>query len=727
MRFRQKINIGLTCGLWLLSHFCDPGVAQTNNYDTTLFPTPAILEPNVQFWEDVYSRYSEREVILHDAETLNIIYDVVNLDSLFHGVQVSDRLLWKKVELIKKGYKSTLLRLARKRHLDLSALRGKERRVASLFGAELNAKRLRRAAKNIRAQSGLRERFLLGLKRSGLYLSKMREIFQDAGLPLELLVLPHVESSFNYAAYSKFGAAGVWQFTRSTGRHFLRINYEVDERLDPIRATEAAAKLLQHNYEELGSWPLAITAYNHGLYGMKRARRKYGDDLGRIIQHYRSRSFGFASRNFYAEFLAALHIATNYKAYFGEIEFQRPRRYISFTPPDYVSVRGLLKELHISLEEFAQFNPALRKPVLHSRRRIPKNFELRIPYQEGLDVQALYARISPELKFDRQVRPKWHKVRRGENLSSIARRYRVAVGDLMAANDIRNPHRIYVGQNLQIPGPNRGRRRSALVEASLVTEGARRGILDVAPAEASPAADVAVTPKTHAAPRTNALPEVDYVSARTGSVGDVIVPHSEALRRVDEQRFKREAASVEEVMAMALPGHHVVMTRDMVVRVVKPQHPLPTERGEWEVAFPENGQVRVEADETLGHFADWLDVPTWKLRRINGLSYAQPLQLGQRLWLTFENVTPEEFHQRRVEYHQGIEEDFFRNFTVDGEQTYVVQPGDNIWLICNHRFGLPFWLIQKYNPQADLANLVAGQELVIPTVSSHFPTEILEE
>ena len=109
---------------------------------------------------------------------------------------------------------------------------------------------------------------------SGQYMIFLKKIFKKYDLPEELIVLPHVESSFNYKAYSSAGAAGIWQFTRGTGKQYLKISYEVDERLDPILSTEAAAKLLKRNYEVLGSWPLAITAYNHGAYGMKRAVKK---------------------------------------------------------------------------------------------------------------------------------------------------------------------------------------------------------------------------------------------------------------------------------------------------------------------------------------------------------------------------------------------------------------------------------------------------------------------
>ena len=134
-------------------------------------------------------------------------------------------------------------------------------------------------------------------------------------------MLPHVESSFNPRAYSKVGAAGLWQFMRSTGRRYMRIDGAVDDRLDPFRSTEAAAQLLAYNYRVLGTWPLALTAYNHGTAGMRRAKETLGtDDIVRIVRNYTSRTFGFASRNFYVSFLAALEIDRNPEKYFGSLQ-----------------------------------------------------------------------------------------------------------------------------------------------------------------------------------------------------------------------------------------------------------------------------------------------------------------------------------------------------------------------------------------------------------------------
>jgi hypothetical protein len=139
-----------------------------------------------------------------------------------------------------------------------------ERRLAEIFGSGATAARFADAAANVRFQLGQSDRFREGLERSGAWEQHIAETFSAAGLPKELAALPHVESSFDPTANSKVGAAGLWQFMPGTGRRFLRVNDAVDERLDPYRATEAAAQLLDYNYRLLGSRPLAVTAYNHG-------------------------------------------------------------------------------------------------------------------------------------------------------------------------------------------------------------------------------------------------------------------------------------------------------------------------------------------------------------------------------------------------------------------------------------------------------------------------------
>ncbi|HEX7547404.1 MAG TPA: lytic transglycosylase domain-containing protein, partial [Candidatus Methylomirabilis sp.] len=181
--------------------------------------------------------------------------------------------------------------------------------VSQAWGCPCPSDVLLRAADNIRVQQGLRQKVDEGLLRARKLLPRILAILREHKLPMELAALPMVESSYDPQAYSKAGAVGLWQFIRSTGKQYLAITRKRDDRRDPIRATEAAAHLLRHNYEALGSWPLAIIAYNHGKGGILMARATVGSSaIEEIIARYNGPRFGFASRNFYAEFLAALEV-----------------------------------------------------------------------------------------------------------------------------------------------------------------------------------------------------------------------------------------------------------------------------------------------------------------------------------------------------------------------------------------------------------------------------------
>src|SRR5207302_9165613 len=239
-----------------------------------------------------------------------------------------------------------------------------DQRIKDLWGAEGTPSRLHAATEDIRFQLGQADRFRAGLIRSGAWETHIAQVLANLGLPAELAVLPHVESSFNPAAYSKVGAAGLWQFMRSTGRRYMRIDSAVDDRMDPFRSTEAAAQLLAYNYRVLGTWPLALTAYNHGTAGVRRAKESLGtDDIVKIVRNYNGKTFGFASRNFYVSFLAALEVDRNPEKYFGSIEKLTEARFQEVVVPGYVSINSLERALKMDGTRLRALNPALLRAV----------------------------------------------------------------------------------------------------------------------------------------------------------------------------------------------------------------------------------------------------------------------------------------------------------------------------------------------------------------------------
>jgi LysM repeat protein len=335
------------------------------------FPQPAELQPDIRFWIRVYTEISTSEGFIHDQRNLAVVYDTVHF---VPGQIARERQFL--VDAMRERYQAILRYLA----TGAPPRDADDQRVRALWPAATDAARLRQAADEMRFQLGQSDRFREGLVRAGALQQHIAATFSAAGLPAELAMLPHVESSFDPDAYSKVGAAGLWQFMRSTGRRFLRIDSAVDERLDPYRATEAAAQLLAYNYRALGSWPLAVTAYNHGAEGMRRARERMGtDDITRIVREYSSPLFGFASRNFYISFLAAATVARDPARYFDDIRPRAPQEFGEIALKSADGMAAIARALNLAPETLKPLNPALRPDVWSGRRAVPAGYRLRVP------------------------------------------------------------------------------------------------------------------------------------------------------------------------------------------------------------------------------------------------------------------------------------------------------------------------------------------------------------
>jgi membrane-bound lytic murein transglycosylase D len=620
------------------------------------FPVPEVLRPNVAFWKHVFTTLDVHTGILHDSTDVRIIYHT--LSKLPKPSKQSKR----RIDRRRRYYKNVLLRLAQgKRH----HLTRDERRVLALFKGKQTPRVLRAAAHGIRFQRGLRQRFAKGLTRSGAFLPTIHHIFADAGLPKELAWLPHVESSFNNLAYSKSNAAGMWQFTRGTGRQFLRIDRAVDERLDFERATVAAAKLLRANYQALGTWPLAITAYNHGVGGMKRAvKRLRTRNFGTIVTRYRGRSFGFASQNFYAEFLAAVDVAQNYQRYFPGLTFDKPRPYHSLVLDSSIRLQPLAKYLGIGTTELVKWNPAIRPAVRRGHRSLPKGYSLNIPAHRLNPVQARarWANIPASVKFSRHARDGHYRIEPGDTLSRIAQRHRTTVTRLMDLNDIDHPNRIKAGQRLRLPGKMPPR-------VKVAKKSAKKPAKKPAKTKAT-SHHVAVVPPPS---RFTANP-----SPATSSVPD---PHL-AFR----------------LLMSGFPINKL----------------LASDAIDWLRA--KDGVIQVIATESLGLYAGWLDISITRLRKLNRLPRKRPLRLGDDIRLDFSKVSETEFTRRRLLHHQRLEENFFRVYAVNHVLTHTLKRGETLWRLARYDYDVPIWLIQKYNHDLDFHSLTPGTKLRIPQV-----------
>ncbi len=405
-------------------------------------PRPAALEPAVEFWTGIYTEFSVGEGVIHDSDDSMRVLGVVSVAEPPYWQQRREQ-----VRSALKRYRAALNALAEQSMQPQSTL---QREILARLPANTQSADLPALAERLRFQGGLRERFQAGLIRAGRWRDHIKDVLAVHGVPAELVALPHVESSFNPVARSHAGAAGLWQFTAGTGRRFMRIDPVLDERLDPWTSTRAAAQLLAYNYAEIENWPLAITAYNHGLNGMRRAVREVGSsDYVRIRTEYDGPRFGFASRNFYPALLAAAHVDANAERYFGALQIDPPLNPVRVALPHYTPLATLLEGTGLDEARVQALNPGLGPAIWDDRKFIPRGYALALPPGQewgpaiaGLPGSRLYRGQRPDVA---------HRVAAGDTLSTIAARYSVNVSTLKTHNGIANADFIRVGQELSLP------------------------------------------------------------------------------------------------------------------------------------------------------------------------------------------------------------------------------------------------------------------------------------
>jgi membrane-bound lytic murein transglycosylase D len=360
------------------------------------FSIPADLRERVGFWFDVYSRYGTNQKVIHFANLPWIVFKVIDVSDIVNSdkprfkwmrVEKGDRLVKAEVDHIRKATRSVAVRK------NLNSLNEYEKLVVDALrplGGDVR-KHARSAVGAIRVQTGQRDFFTEGLRVSPRYLGEMEQIFIKNKLPIELTRLPFVESSFNRQAVSKVGASGVWQIIANTGRKFMIVNNAIDERISPLKATQTAAQLLKENFSILHrSWPLAITAWNHGPSGVRTAIQGSGSrELGKIISRFHSRNFDFASSNFYCEFLAALHAQIYRDKLFEKVEQDPPINEGVIKLSRSVRPSILIKAIKISSEEFLRYNPDLKGAVLNNLP-LPIGYHLHIPSGSISGVERLF-------------------------------------------------------------------------------------------------------------------------------------------------------------------------------------------------------------------------------------------------------------------------------------------------------------------------------------------------
>lgn len=430
------------------------------------FSCPESLLPRVSFWVEVFSRWDTKTAIFHDKDNPARVYSTVQRSQGCRRSRKGDSVDRERKRLTRQ-LAATADKLSKGKALNESQLQLEE-----LFVGEPISE-VRAAASRIRCQSGNRDRMQEALQQFKLYRPTILDALESQNLTPELQYLPFVESAFNPQALSHVGAAGLWQIMPDTGRTLgLTLNYAVDDRYDPTRATYAAAKYFRNSVDKLSETafengfsvtakdlnPFVITSYNYGVRGMQRAVKEVGLNYERLLREYKSPNFQTAVKNFYASFLAARHVAKNANNFFTPPKnsaFERIYSFNTVSLPRATSIKRITQELSIDRDLLKKLNPALRKVVWQDKALVPRKFKLKLPYREASwhKAIALMQRLPLETEKPGFLT---HRVRSGQTACGIARQHRASCSALRKLNRLNSRATIYIGQKLKVPTKNGG-------------------------------------------------------------------------------------------------------------------------------------------------------------------------------------------------------------------------------------------------------------------------------
>jgi membrane-bound lytic murein transglycosylase D len=344
------------------------------------FVVPQGIAYRFNFWRRVYSLWSRNQYVLHAGDIPDVVFEIHDSSRIEDlGDKTREKAMKPGLTVRRQQYQQILLKLHRMKSIDVALLSPVELRVYKLFDHVQVKDKFLVAAQSLRVQRGQREYIEKGLEVAPRYLPHIEEEFKKQGLSPELARIAFIESSFNLQAYSKVGASGIYQIMPGTAHDYMILNDGIDERNDPIKASRAAAKLLMLNYKILGAWPLAITAYNHGVGGIRRAMQATGsNDIVTLINKYDGANFGFASKNFYSGFLGLLATLKNANKVFPNMKMVDPLEFDTVRVGG-MSISQVKARYKLTNASFSYLNPDISRSFIREEGIFPSRYVLKVP------------------------------------------------------------------------------------------------------------------------------------------------------------------------------------------------------------------------------------------------------------------------------------------------------------------------------------------------------------
>ena len=532
------------------------------------------------------------------------------------------------------------------------------------------------------------------LARSTRYMALMKKILREQGLPEDLIYISLIESGFSSQATSHAAAVGYWQFIRGTGKRYgLEINKVVDERRDPVLATQAAGAYLKDLYGYFGSWYLAMASYNAGENRVMRAINKnYAKNFWDLVK---KKKLPRETMEYVPKFIAAKMIAKNPEKFgITDIEFQDPIEFEHITVDQPVNLKQMAEKMSVEYDLLKSLNPKFRGEIAPTKKN--NQLVLRIPV--GSQATALVAAQSSFVKKVEYVADagdtKWHKIKRGETLSTIARKYRTTVAALRDLNDINKKSTIRAGRRIMVPD------RSGSV-ASAKSKKTR------------------VVASQSNAPATEEVVDQDKIEEVSKAGVFYYVQPGDTLSVIAE-RYNTSVSNIRKVNNFS---NRTVLKAGVKIRVPKSLK----DRDDDSDSVEDNREVAQEAPqkssgdsekahvvkpgENLTLIARKYGVSVQSIRKVNNLSARTVLKVGVRLVIPDDSVSvdaqPKSTQSRRLPKP-----------TVQKPKVHIVKRGENLHLIAR-KYNIEVSDIKEKNKIQRASKLHVGARLMIPVASAN--------
>jgi len=389
--------------------------------------------------------------------------------------------------------------------------------------------------------------------------------------------------------------------------------------------------------------------------------------------------------------------------------------------------------MNISTEQLIRLNPAIRSAVFEQHAKLSAGLTIHVPSTLGSPV-ALLAAIPDSLKSSAPERAQYYKVSKGDNLSSIASRLGVSLQELANENDLGRKSTIAIGQLLRVPSA-KAAEKAPPVFASITPAGATEK-------QQSP---VVKDTQTVALANTEALKEISEKEI------ELQQPPEETSRKKEGKKalpvlpppVPREITAEKKDTAPTLVEQVADSLKELAIAPAveskaERMNGRPTVQGNFDISIYNldiamspvgtSAEITVSLDETIGHYADWLGIATWKIRKLNNMGSGSDIRLNKQLHIPVEqkNVI-DQFIETRLQYHMAIEEDFYSQYRISDVKSRIIKKGETLWDICNqsdNENALPIWLFKKYNKHIDLNTIAPGITVWIPVISERSAEDI---